>query len=85
MNQNYQQPFWQYMGTNLPIDKEIGYQVDKYNKSRTSYILRRKQILYRTTIRSRLERSSMENVKRNGIILMTNLNAQATPSIMFKF
>ena len=31
MSQNYQQPFWQYMGTNLPVDKEIGYQVDRYN------------------------------------------------------
>ena len=27
MNDNT--PIWQYMGTNLPIDREIGYQVDK--------------------------------------------------------
>ena len=27
MNDNT--PIWQYMGTNLPIDKEIGYQIDK--------------------------------------------------------
>ena len=26
---NENTPIWQYMGTNLPIDKEIGYQVNK--------------------------------------------------------
>lgn len=30
MEQNYQQPLWQYMGTNLPIGEEAQFQIDKY-------------------------------------------------------